>query len=159
MSRRTQAPKRMLLPDPRFGNDMLAKFINMVMNDGKKSVAEHIIYGAIDRIAEKQGGSEERALELLAQALDNVKPTVEVKSRRVGGATYQVPIEVRPGRRQTLAMRWVIDAARRRGEKSMAQRLANELLEAAENKGTAVKKREDTHRMADANKAFAHYRW
>ncbi len=159
MSRRTQAPKRMLLPDPRFGNDMLAKFINMVMNDGKKSVAEHIIYGAIDRIAEKQGGSEERALELLAQALDNVKPTVEVKSRRVGGATYQIPIEVRPARRQTLAMRWVIDAARRRGEKSMAQRLANELLEAAENKGTAVKKREDTHRMADANKAFAHYRW
>ncbi len=159
MSRRTQAPKRMPLPDPRFGNDMLAKFINMVMNDGKKSVAEHIIYGAIDRIAEKQGGSEERALELLAQALDNVKPTVEVKSRRVGGATYQVPIEVRPGRRQTLAMRWVIDAARRRGEQSMAQRLANELLEAADNKGTAVKKREDTHRMADANKAFAHYRW
>ncbi len=159
MSRRTQAPKRMPLPDPRFGNDMLAKFINMVMNDGKKSVAEHIIYGAIDRIAEKQGGSEERALELLAQALDNVKPTVEVKSRRVGGATYQVPIEVRPARRQTLAMRWVIDAARRRGEKSMAQRLANELLEAADNKGTAVKKREDTHRMADANKAFAHYRW
>ena len=138
---------------------MLAKFINMVMNDGKKSVAEHIMYGAIDRIAEKQGGSEERALELLAQALDNVKPTVEVKSRRVGGATYQVPIEVRPARRQTLAMRWVIDAARRRGEKSMAQRLANELLEAADNKGTAVKKREDTHRMADANKAFAHYRW
>ena len=159
MSRRTQAPKRMLLPDPRFGNDMLAKFINMVMNDGKKSVAEHIIYGAIDRIAEKQGGSEERALELLAQALDNVKPTVELKSRRVGGATYQIPIEVRPARRQTLAMRWVIDAARRRGEKSMAQRLANELLEVAENKGTAFKKREDTHRMADANKAFAHYRW
>ncbi len=159
MSRRTQAPKRTLLPDPRFSSTMLAKFINMVMSKGKKSVAEHIIYGALDRIAEKQGGSGEKALELLEQALDNVKPSVEVKSRRVGGATYQVPIEVRPARRQTLAMRWVIDSARRRGEKSMAHRLANELLDAAENRGTAVKKREDTHRMAEANKAFAHYRW
>ncbi|MEE8157126.1 MAG: 30S ribosomal protein S7 [Gammaproteobacteria bacterium] len=159
MSRRTQAPKRTLLPDPRFSSTMLAKFINMVMSKGKKSVAEHIVYGALDRIAEKQGGSGEKALELLEQALDNVKPSVEVKSRRVGGATYQVPIEVRPARRQTLAMRWVIDSARRRGEKSMAHRLAKELLDAAENRGTAVKKREDTHRMAEANKAFAHYRW
>ena len=159
MSRRTQAPKRTLLPDPRFSSTMLAKFINMVMSKGKKSVAEHIVYGVLDRIAEKQGGSGEKALELLEQALDNVKPSVEVKSRRVGGATYQVPIEVRPARRQTLAMRWVIDSARRRGEKSMAHRLAKELLDAAENRGTAVKKREDTHRMAEANKAFAHYRW
>ncbi len=159
MSRRTQAPKRTLLPDPRFSSTMLAKFINMVMSKGKKSVAEHIVYGALDRIAEKQGGSGEKALELLEQALDNVKPSVEVKSRRVGGATYQVPIEVRPARRQTLAMRWVIDSARHRGEKSMAHRLANELLAAAENRGTAVKKRDDTHRRAEANKAFAHYRW
>ncbi len=159
MSRRTQAPKRIPLPDPRFNSTMLAKFINMVMSKGKKSVAEHIIYGALDRMAEKHGGSDEKALELLEQALENVKPSVEVKSRRVGGATYQIPIEVRPVRRQTLAMRWVIDAARHRGEKSMAHRLANELLDAAENRGTAVKKREDTHRMAEANKAFAHYRW
>ncbi len=159
MSRRTAAPKRHILPDPKYSSDLLAKFMNMIMNDGKKSVAESIVYGAIDRIAEKNGADDARALELLEQALDNVKPFVEVKSRRVGGATYQVPVEVRPARRQSLAMRWVIDAARKRGEKSMAHRLANELMDAAENRGAAVKKREDTHRMAEANKAFSHYRW
>ena len=159
MSRRSQAPKRTILPDPKFSSDLLAKFMNMIMNDGKKSVAERIIYGALDRISERQTHSDEKALELLEQALENVKPVVEVKSRRVGGATYQVPVEVRPARRQTLAMRWLIDAARNRSEKSMAFRLAHELMDAADNRGTAVKKREDTHRMAEANKAFAHYRW
>ena len=159
MSRRAAAPKRMILPDPRFGNQMLAKFMNMVMNNGKKSVAERVLYGALGRIAERSGTSEEQALEVLERALDNVKPVVEVKSRRVGGATYQVPIEVRPVRRQTLAMRWLIDAARKRSEKSMAYRLAHELMDAAESRGAAVKKREDTHRMAEANKAFSHYRW
>ncbi|MHC5112682.1 MAG: 30S ribosomal protein S7 [Planctomycetota bacterium] len=159
MSRRVQAPKRIILPDPRFGNKMLAKFMNMIMISGKKSAAEQIIYGAIDSIAERQKMPAEQALEVLEQALENVKPTVEVKSRRVGGATYQVPVEVRAVRRQTLAMRWVIDAARKRSEKTMSQRLANELMDAADNRGTAVKKREDTHRMAEANKAFAHYRW
>ena len=138
---------------------MLAKFVNMVMHSGKKSVAENIVYDAIDRISERTGNDAERALELLSQALENIKPAVEVKSRRVGGATYQVPTEVRATRRETLAMRWVIDAARKRSEKSMAHRLANELLDAAENRGSAVKKREDTHRMAEANRAFAHYRW
>jgi small subunit ribosomal protein S7 len=159
MSRRVQAPRRTVLPDPRFNNEMLARFMNMVMESGKKSVAERIVYGAIDTIADRRKIPVEQAVEVLEQALDNVKPAVEVKSRRVGGATYQVPVEVRPVRRQTLAMRWVIDAARKRSEKSMAQRLANELMEAADNRGTAVKKREDTHRMAEANKAFAHYRW
>ena len=159
MSRRSQAPVRSILPDPKFNSVLLAKFMNMVMERGKKSVAERIVYGAIDRMAEKTGRPAEATLELLTQALDNVKPMVEVKSRRVGGATYQVPIEVRAQRRQTLAMRWVIEAATARSEKSMAQRLASELLEASENRGAAVRKREDTHRMADANKAFAHYRW
>jgi len=159
MSRRAQAPRREILPDPKHDSEMLAKFINMVMRKGKKSAAESIVYGAIERISERTGQAEAAALETLQKALDNVKPAVEVKSRRVGGATYQVPVEVRPQRRQTLAMRWVIDAAKGRGEKSMAHRLANELLDASENRGAAVKKREDTHRMADANKAFAHYRW
>ena len=159
MSRRTQAPKRTILPDPKYGSELLAKFMNMIMNDGKKSVAERIIYGALDRITEKDAEAETKPLEVLEQALENVKPVVEVKSRRVGGATYQVPIEVRPARRQTLAMRWVIEAARNRSEKSMAHRLAHELMEAADNRGTAVKKKEDTHRMAEANKAFSHYRW
>jgi small subunit ribosomal protein S7 len=159
MSRRTQAPKRTILPDPKFGSDLLAKFMNMIMNDGKKSVAERIIYGALDRIDEKKTDAESKSLEILEQALENVKPAVEVKSRRVGGATYQVPIEVRPARRQTLAMRWVIEAARKRSEKSMAHRLAHELIDAADNRGTAVKKKEDVHRMAEANKAFSHYRW
>jgi len=138
---------------------MLAKFINMVMKSGKKSVAEKIVYGALDRMAERVGNDKSRALEMLGHALDNIKPAVEVKSRRVGGATYQVPVEVRASRRETLAMRWAIEAARSRSEKSMAVRLAHELIDAAENRGAAVKKREDTHRMADANRAFAHYRW
>jgi small subunit ribosomal protein S7 len=159
MSRRSQAPTRTILPDPKFNSVLLAKFMNMVMERGKKSVAERIVYGAIDRIAERTGRQPDQAIELLTQALDNVKPMVEVKSRRVGGATYQVPVEVRATRRNTLAMRWVIDAAQARSEKSMSQRLAAELLEASENRGAAVRKREDTHRMADANKAFAHYRW
>jgi small subunit ribosomal protein S7 len=159
MSRRAQAPVRHILPDPKFNSDMLAKFMNVVMKSGKKSAAERIIYGAINRISEKTGKQGGDAIALLSQALDNVKPVVEVKSRRVGGATYQVPVEVRATRRQTLAMRWVIEAARARSEKSMAFRLAHELMEAAENRGAAVRKREDTHRMAEANKAFAHYRW
>ena len=159
MSRRAQAPVRTVLPDPKFGSEVLAKFMNMVMESGKKNAAERIVYGAIDRIAEKTGRQGDNAIQLLSTALDNVKPVVEVKSRRVGGATYQVPVEVRPTRRQTLAMRWLIDAARARSEKSMAHRLAHELMDAAENRGAAVRKREDTHRMAEANKAFAHYRW
>ena len=159
MSRRSQAPHRVVLPDPKYGNKMLAKFMNMIMLSGKKSVAERIVYGALNRIADRTGKDESNALELLSQALDNVKPSVEVKSRRVGGATYQVPVEVRATRRETLAMRWTIEAARKRSEKTMALRLAHELLDAAENRGSAVKKREDAHRMAEANKAFAHYRW
>jgi small subunit ribosomal protein S7 len=134
----------------------LTKFINMMMEDGKKSVAERIIYRALDQVVEKKGG---KPVELLEQAMENVRPAVEVKSRRVGGATYQVPIEVRPARRNSLAMRWLIDAARKRSEKSMAQRLAGELMDAADSRGSAVKKKEDTHRMAEANKAFSHYRW
>ncbi len=159
MSRRAAAPSRHILPDPKFNSDMLAKFMNVVMQDGKKSAAEQILYGAIDRITEKTGKQGNDAIEMLSLALDNVKPAVEVKSRRVGGATYQVPVEVRSSRRQTLAMRWVIEAARARTEKSMAFRIAHELMDAAENRGGAVRKREDTHRMADANRAFAHYRW
>src|SRR5207237_9277269 len=155
MSRRAQAPVRSILPDPKFNNEMLAKFRNVVMKNGKKSAAERIIYGALERIAEKTGKQGGEAIEVLSTALDNVKPVVEVKSRRVGGATYQVPVEVRATRRQTLAMRWVIDAARDRSEKSMAFRLAHELMDASENRGAAVRKREDTHRMAEANKAFA----
>ncbi|HSC06133.1 MAG TPA: 30S ribosomal protein S7 [Steroidobacteraceae bacterium] len=159
MSRRAQAPTRSILPDPKFNSEMLAKFMNVVMKRGKKSVAEQILYGALERISEKTGKPDDQAILVLQQALENVKPVVEVKSRRVGGATYQVPVEVRSSRRQTLAMRWVIEAARDRSEKSMAHRLAHELMDAAENRGSAVRKREDTHRMAEANKAFAHYRW
>lgn len=159
MSRRAQAPKRSILPDPKYGSQLLAKFMNMIMKDGKKSVAERIIYGALDQISEKESQEGDKSLELLEQAIENVKPMVEVKSRRVGGATYQIPIEVRPVRRQTLAMRWLIEAARKRSEKSMAHRLAHELMDAADNRGSAVKKKEDTHRMAEANKAFSHYRW
>jgi small subunit ribosomal protein S7 len=159
MSRRAQAPKRLILPDPVYGSETLSKFMNMVMESGKKSVAERILYGAIDQISDRRKMPADKAVEVLEQALENVKPMVEVKSRRVGGATYQVPVEVRAVRRQTLAMRWLIDAARARGEKSMAQRLANELMDAADSRGAAVKKREDTHRMAEANKAFSHYRW
>lgn len=157
MARRREVPKRRILADPKFGSEMLTKFMNMVMVDGKKSVAERIVYGALDEI--EQNRKDANGLEVLEQALENVRPMVEVKSRRVGGATYQVPVEVRAERRITLAMRWVLDAARRRSEKSMAHRLAAELQEAAENRGGAVKRREDTHRMAEANKAFSHYRW
>ena len=157
MSRRKVAAKREILPDPKFGSEVLAKFMNMIMQDGKKSVAERIVYGALEHIESKQGTTE--PLEVLQTALDNVKPSVEVKSRRVGGATYQVPVEVRVSRQQTLAMRWIIEMSRKRGEKTMALRLGNELIEAAENRGAAVKKREDTHRMAEANKAFSHFRW
>jgi small subunit ribosomal protein S7 len=156
MSRRKAAEKRSILPDPKYGDETVTKFINMVMNNGKKSVAERIVYGALDQMSER--GSDD-PLAVFKQALDNVRPRVEVKSRRVGGATYQVPVEVRASRRNTLAMRWLVDAARSRGEKSMDRRLAGELLDAFENKGTAVKKKEDTHRMAEANRAFSHYRW
>ena len=155
MPRRREVPKRKILPDPMFGSEMLTKFMNMVMEDGKKSVAERILYGALSRISEKS----KDPLAVLEQALENVRPMVEVKSRRVGGATYQVPVEVCSERRTTLAMRWVLDAARKRGENTMALRLAGELADAAESRGGAVKKREDTHRMAEANKAFSHYRW
>ncbi|MEK7322064.1 MAG: 30S ribosomal protein S7 [Pseudomonadota bacterium] len=156
MSRRREATKRAVLPDPKFGSEFLARFVNSLMQSGKKSVAERIVYGALDRVTEKTKGD---PLAVLNQAFDNVKPAVEVKSRRVGGATYQVPVEVRSDRQSALAMRWIIDAARARGEKSMGLRLAGEILDAAEKRGSAVKKREDTHRMAEANKAFSHYRW
>jgi len=156
MSRRRVAEKREILPDPKYGNQILAKFINMLMRGGKKSVAEKIVYGALDEMGEKGKGD---ALELFTKALDNVRPLVEVKSRRVGGATYQIPVEVRQDRSTTLAMRWLVDAAKHRGEKNMGLRLAGELLDASDSKGTAIKKREDTHRMAEANKAFSHYRW
>lgn len=156
MPRRREVPKREILPDPKFGDLQIAKFINMIMRNGKKSTAERIMYYALDNVAEK---SKIDSVELMERALENVRPMVEVKSRRVGGATYQVPVEVRASRRNTLAMRWIIEAAQKRGEKTMAHKLAGELLDASENKGTAVKKREDTHRMAEANKAFAHFRW
>jgi small subunit ribosomal protein S7 len=156
MPRRRVISKRHILPDPKHGSELLAKFINMLMEDGKKSVAERIMYVALERVSEKKGGN---PMETLDQAMENVRPAVEVKSRRVGGATYQVPVEVRPSRRNTLAMRWLIDAARKRSEKSMALRLAGELMDAGDARGTAVKKKEDTHRMAEANKAFSHYRW
>jgi small subunit ribosomal protein S7 len=155
MSRRKSAEKRSILPDPKFGSELLAKFMNMLMKSGKKAVAERVVYGALENIQQRKGDP----LPVLERALNNVRPMVEVKSRRVGGATYQVPVEVRPSRQQALAMRWVIEAARARGEKSMPARLAAELLDASENRGTAVKKREDVHRMAEANKAFSHYRW
>ncbi|MBI2778344.1 MAG: 30S ribosomal protein S7 [Gammaproteobacteria bacterium] len=156
MSRRKVAVKRVVIADPKYGSETLAKFINVIMESGKKSVAEKIVYGALDQLAKKGRGD---ALDVFSQALDNVRPLVEVKSRRVGGATYQVPVEVRPLRRNALAMRWLVDSARKRGEKSMGLRLAAEIMDAYESRGTAVKKREDTHRMAEANKAFAHYRW
>jgi small subunit ribosomal protein S7 len=156
MPRRRVVAKREILPDPKFGSQLLTKFINMVMVSGKKSVAERILYGALDYMDKRGEGDPMGTLE---KALENVRPVVEVKSRRVGGATYQVPVEVRPVRRNTLAMRWLIEASRKRSEKSMALRLGGELLDASQERGTAVKKREDTHRMAEANKAFAHYRW
>jgi len=155
MSRKGSPGTRSVLPDPKHGSEMVARFINMVMKSGKKSVAEKIVYGAMDAIGEKNPNP----LGLVEKALENVAPLVEVKSRRVGGATYQVPVEVRASRRSALAMRWLIDAARKRSENTMPRKLAGELLDASENRGGAVKKREETHRMAEANKAFAHYRW
>ena len=156
MPRRRVVAKRDILPDPKFGNATLAKFMNHVMISGKKSVAERIVYGALEKIVERKGGD---PLEVFEAALEAIQPMVEVKSRRVGGATYQVPVEVRPARRSALAMRWLVDYSRKRGEKSMALRLAGEILDAAEGKGAAVKKREDVHRMAEANKAFSHFRF
>src|SRR5271170_6992332 len=156
MSRKGQARVREVVPDPKFHDRTLAKFVNVVMERGKKSTAEQILYGALDVAADR---TKEDGLTVFKRALDNVRPAVEVRSRRVGGANYQVPVEVRPLRRNSLAMRWMVTAARARGEKSMVERLANEILEAAANRGGAVKKREDTHRMAEANRAFAHYRW
>ncbi|MDC0947898.1 30S ribosomal protein S7 [Gammaproteobacteria bacterium] len=156
MPRRREVPKREILPDPKFKNQTVSKFINVIMLDGKKAIAERVMYGALGLLEDR---AKSDPIELFEQALDNVRPVIEVKSRRVGGATYQVPVEVRPTRRNALAMRWIVDAARKRGEKSMTQRLAGEIFEAAEQRGGAVKKREDTHKMADANKAFSHYRF
>ncbi|MCV2351055.1 30S ribosomal protein S7 [Paucibacter sp. AS339] len=156
MPRRREVPKREILPDPKFGNVDLSKFMNVIMESGKKAVAERIIYGALEQVEKKVGKD---PMEVFLVALNNVKPMVEVKSRRVGGANYQVPVEVRPVRRMALAMRWLKESARKRGEKSMSQRLANELLEAAEGRGGAMKKRDEVHRMAEANKAFSHFRF
>ncbi len=156
MSRRHRAEKRDIIPDPKFGDVVLTKFMNSIMKHGKKSAAERIVYGAFDQMEAK---AKQNPVEMFHQALENVMPTLEVRSRRVGGATYQVPIEVRTERRQALAIRWIIIAARGRGENTMVERLSGELMDAANNRGTAVKKREDTHRMAEANRAFSHYRW
>ena len=156
MSRRRAAIKREVLPDAKYGDKVVAKFINAVMYEGKKSVAERIVYGAFDKVAAR---SSQDPVKVFHEALDNVKPALEVRSRRVGGATYQVPVEVRPERRQALALRWIIDFARKRSETTMVDRLSGEFMDAANNRGGAVKKREDTHRMAEANKAFSHYRW
>ena len=156
MPRRREVPKRTITPDPKYKSETLAKFINVVMRRGKKATAEKIVYGALETMASR---GKQDPVEVFTQALDNVRPLVEVKSRRVGGATYQVPVEVRSKRQMALAMRWVVDAARTRGGKSMATRMADELIDAAEKRGNAVKKREDVHRMAEANKAFSHYRW
>ncbi len=154
--RRRKAPVRPVLPDPVYGSKVLTKFINAVMLDGKKSVAQRVVYDALARIESKTG---EKAIDVFNKAMDNVKPVMEVKSRRVGGATYQVPIEVRPVRQQSLGIRWIVDAARKRNERTMMERLSNELMDAATEKGAAFKKKEDTYKMAEANKAFAHYRW
>ncbi len=174
MSRRRKADKRVILPDPRFGDLVLSKFMNNIMEDGKKSVAENIVYGALEIVETKgkniaddegdaqgsaQGGGSSKGLRIFHRVLKKVRPQLEVRSRRVGGATYQVPTEVRPDRAVALAMRWIIDAARKRGEHTMMERLAAEIIDAANDRGTAVKKRDDTHKMAEANKAFAHYRW
>jgi small subunit ribosomal protein S7 len=156
MSRRHRAERRELLPDPKFGSLTVSRFMNSVMKQGKKSVAESIVYGALDQI---EGKVKQNPVAVFEQALENVAPAIEVRSRRVGGATYQVPVEVRPERRTTLAIRWIIDAARERNEKTMIDKLSGELLDASNNRGNAVKKREDTHRMAEANRAFSHYRW
>lgn len=157
MSRRRRAEKRDVLPDPKFGDLVVTKFMNYVMYEGKKAVAENIVYGAFDILEAKR--KDQLPLETFHSALDNVAPAIEVRSRRVGGATYQVPVEVRPDRRRALAIRWLVNAARKRGENTMTEKLAGELLDAANNRGTAVKKREDTHKMAEANRAFSHYRW
>ena len=156
MSRRHAAEKREILPDAKYGDRILSKFMNNLMLDGKKSVAERIVYGALERVEDKM---KKAPVEVFHEALDNIKPSVEVRSRRVGGATYQVPVEVRVIRRQALAIRWLVDFARKRSENTMTERLTGELLDAANNRGAAVKKREDTHKMAEANKAFSHYRW
>jgi small subunit ribosomal protein S7 len=156
MSRRHSAEKREINPDPKFGDLVITKFMNAIMMHGKKSVAEQIVYGALDQVEQR---SKQEPVPMFHQALDNVAPHVEVRSRRVGGATYQVPVDVRPERRQALAIRWLISAARKRNETTMVERLSGELLDAANNRGSAVKKREDTHKMADANRAFSHYRW
>ena len=156
MSRRGAIPKREILPDPLYNSQLLTKFVNVLMKDGKKSTAEHTLYKALETIQER---TEDDPMKVFKRAIENVKPAVEVKSRRVGGSTYQVPIEVRPNRRLALSFRWLLDSARKRGEKTMKLRLAAELMDAAENRGSAIKKKEDTHRMAEANKAFAHYRW
>ena len=156
MSRRHRAEKRDIIPDPKFGDVVLTKFMNSIMRDGKKSAAERIVYNALDRIEEK---AKTDPVELFHQALENVSPAIEVRSRRVGGATYQVPVEVRAERKKALAIRWLISAARGRNENTMVERLSGELMDAANNRGAAVKKREDTHRMAEANRAFSHYRW
>jgi small subunit ribosomal protein S7 len=156
MPRRRVAAKREVLPDPKFGSTLLAKFVNHVMESGKKSVAERIVYGALDIVKEKLSKD---PIEIFEQAMENIAPMVEVKARRVGGATYQVPVEVRASRRNALAMRWMVEYSRKRGEKSMRQRLAGEMMDASQGKGAAVKKREDVHRMAEANKAFSHYRF
>ena len=154
--RRRRAPERPVLPDPVYGSKVLTKFINAVMLDGKKSTAQKVVYSALERIESKTG---EKAIEVFNKAMENIKPVTEVKSRRVGGATYQVPIEVRPVRQQSLGIRWIVEAARKRNERTMMERLSNELMDAATEKGSAFKKKEDTYRMAEANKAFAHYRW
>ena len=156
MPRRREIPKREVIPDPKFNDRAVTKFINVIMHDGKKATAEKIFYGACDLLEKKM---KQEPLKVFAAALENVKPLVEVKARRVGGSTYQVPVEVRPERRTALGMRWVVQFSRERGEKTMTEKLANELLDAANNRGNAVKKKEDVHRMAEANKAFAHYRW
>jgi len=155
--RRRRAPKRPVMPDPIYNSEVVTKFINKVMWDGKKTLAERIVYGAIERLNNKEEGT--KGIDIFFKAIENVKPLLEVRSRRVGGATYQVPMEVRPERQQTLAIRWIVDAARNRNERTMVERLANELWDAANERGAAFKKKEDTHRMAEANKAFAHYRW
>ncbi len=156
MPRRREVPKREILPDPLYNSQLVTKFVNVIMKDGKKTVAEQLLYDALEIIRER---TEDDPVKLFKKAIDNVKPAVEVKSRRVGGSTYQVPVEVRPSRRLALSMRWLITSAKKRGEKTMNMRLANEFMDAASNRGSAIKKREDTHRMAEANKAFAHYRW
>jgi small subunit ribosomal protein S7 len=156
MPRRREVPKRDILPDPKYNNKLVGKFMNCIMYEGKKSTAEHIIYGAFDIIKDKTGND---PLKVFKAAIDNVKPSVEVKSRRVGGASYQVPVDIRPNRRMALAFRWLISFSRKRGEKTMKEKLASELIEASNNTGATVKKKEDTHRMAEANKAFSHYRW